>query len=303
MASTTQTLRCLVACARCRRQYDAAALAAGSRFRCTCGEIVTVPRFTAQDAAVVRCSSCGAPRRQDEPACEHCGAAYTLHEQDLHTVCPDCMTRVSDRARFCHNCGTAILSTGQAGAPTAAACPACAGKSKLNSRALGEPPLAVLECPSCAGLWLGNETFRMLAERARDETLSEATELLETAGEPPATRAAGRQASLYRRCPECRRMMNRRNFGQRSGVVLDTCKEHGLWFDASELQAVLDFIRKGGEQLAAVERAAEERHTERLARLKVERPTEVDGVCGVSFGQGSESRPGLGGLLGLLFDA
>jgi hypothetical protein len=41
-------------------------------------------------------------------------------------------------------------------------------------------------------------------------------------------------------------MMNRVNFGRVSGIVIDLCKGHGVWFDAGELQGVLHFVATGG---------------------------------------------------------
>lgn len=40
--------------------------------------------------------------------------------------------------------------------------------------------------------------------------------------------------------------MNRVNYAKRSGVVLDVCKAHGIWFDKDELRRVLVFIAGGG---------------------------------------------------------
>ena len=40
--------------------------------------------------------------------------------------------------------------------------------------------------------------------------------------------------------------MNRENFGRRSGVVVDVCKAHGVWFDAGELGEVVGFVMRGG---------------------------------------------------------
>jgi Zn-finger nucleic acid-binding protein len=259
MPVEASSLRFLVACTGCRRQYDAAALAPGSRFHCACGAAVEVPRRRVFDADVVRCSSCSAPRRHGAESCDHCGADFTLHERDLQTICPQCMTRISNRARFCHRCATPILPQGQAGEPTDRECPACGEASKkLSSRELGrEVSISVLECGSCAGIWLSRESFEILAERARGAAPDE-----EIAGFGVATSSSRRSAPrqrgpLYRRCPECRQMMHRRNFGRRSGVVIDTCKDHGIWFDAEELERILRWIREGGEARTR-RRAAEE---------------------------------------------
>jgi Zn-finger nucleic acid-binding protein len=40
--------------------------------------------------------------------------------------------------------------------------------------------------------------------------------------------------------------MNRTNFAKSSGVVLDVCKNHGVWLDRGELQRVLQFVDRGG---------------------------------------------------------
>jgi Zn-finger nucleic acid-binding protein len=50
----------------------------------------------------------------------------------------------------------------------------------------------------------------------------------------------------YRACPTCSQLMNRKNFGGSSGIVVDVCSLHGTFFDAGELPRVLDFVRRGG---------------------------------------------------------
>jgi Zn-finger nucleic acid-binding protein len=40
--------------------------------------------------------------------------------------------------------------------------------------------------------------------------------------------------------------MNRNNFARSSGVIVDICKQHGVWFDAEELPGIIEFIRRGG---------------------------------------------------------
>jgi Zn-finger nucleic acid-binding protein len=290
-----------VACPGCKRPFDAAGFSAGSRFHCACGEVVEVPRFRSHDAAVVRCSSCSAPRANGATSCGHCGADYTLHERDLHTVCPTCMTRVSDRAQYCHHCATPIVPQGSAGEPTKTGCPACGRRHKMNGRALGDPPVSVLECPRCAGLWLSRDGFKVVADRARDASVADPAILIGASSDDESTTAGARATSFYRQCPECRKMMNRRNFGKRSGVVIDACKEHGIWFDARELGIILRWIRQGGEDRAAERRETEARHAERQARIRVERPTQIDDYGGSSLGRAAQ-RDGVGGFFGLLFD-
>jgi Zn-finger nucleic acid-binding protein len=45
-------------------------------------------------------------------------------------------------------------------------------------------------------------------------------------------------------------MMNRVNYGRVSGVLIDSCKAHGYWFDEGKLTRVMDFVAHGGLEKA-----------------------------------------------------
>jgi len=257
-------MRVLVSCESCHRQFDAGKMPVGTKFHCACGEVLKVPSLKAKDAAVVRCSSCGAPRTKASSECKFCEADFTIHEQDLHTICGSCMTRVSDRARFCHNCGAPVVAEGSAGEPTEYACPGCEPSWQLHSRTLGSPPVSILECGKCAGVWIAEEAFELVAERARRNKSA----LVDLPGPKPGTETRpGQSAVVYRRCPRCRQRMNRRNYGRGSGVIVDQCREHGIWFDCGELEAVLQWVRKGGEQHAKRREQDEQRTAASSKRL------------------------------------
>lgn len=53
-------------------------------------------------------------------------------------------------------------------------------------------------------------------------------------------------------------------------MLLDRCRDHGVWFDAAELDAVLVWVRKGGEELAEERQREEERMAASAARFRVE---------------------------------
>jgi hypothetical protein len=40
--------------------------------------------------------------------------------------------------------------------------------------------------------------------------------------------------------------MQRKNFGKRSGVIVDWCGAHGTWLDKDELEQIAAFIAEGG---------------------------------------------------------
>ena len=189
-------MRLLIACPACRRQYDASDRPIGGRFRCRCGTIVTIARPQGHDATVVRCSSCGAPRSEGASHCQFCGADFTLREQDLDTICPHCLARISDRAKFCDHCGHPLAAEPLSIEETALLCPLCCAAAPVGvhasacsdtlKRELQQPAKAgvptgprlhsrliasnsVLECSACAGIWVGAETFRQMVEAAGRE--------------------------------------------------------------------------------------------------------------------------------------
>jgi Zn-finger nucleic acid-binding protein len=111
------------------------------------------------------------------------------------------------------------------------------------------------ECPGCDGLWLDRDAFeRLCAERA-----SQAAVLAHREHGTPARPARPPGPIRYRRCPRCGKFMNRVNFARHSGVVLDVCRDHGLFFDRGELHDLVAFIQGGGLDRARA------REQERLA--------------------------------------
>ena len=53
----------------------------------------------------------------------------------------------------------------------------------------------------------------------------------------------------YVKCPVCSNIMNRINFGIRSGVIIDRCKGHGVWLDGGQLKQLLEWRKAGGKLL------------------------------------------------------
>ena len=53
-------------------------------------------------------------------------------------------------------------------------------------------------------------------------------------------------------CPVCSKPMKRYVFSLDSGVVVDRCPPHGIWLDDGELGSLLDYIRRGDEDIQAV---------------------------------------------------
>jgi Zn-finger nucleic acid-binding protein len=125
------------------------------------------------------------------------------------------------------------------------------------------------ECPSCASNWVDTETFTTMCSN-REERGAVAVILGSTREAAPLLAGPIR----YLPCPVCAKLMNRTNFGHRSGVVIDVCKGHGAWFQPRELRSVLLFVDSGGFEKARVEESRQ-RDEE---RLKLERAFKEGGA-------------------------
>jgi Zn-finger nucleic acid-binding protein len=96
---------------------------------------------------------------------------------------------------------------------------------------------------------------------------------------PPAASDPSLETIVYRPCPKCKDLMNRFNFAGCSGVILDACKPHGVWFDADELRRIVAFIQGGGLDVARdLEKRNLEEERRRLQRAAEDaRPTTMRG--------------------------
>ena len=178
---------------------------------------------------VFRCGACGAPLPPDAVQCPYCQC------QVATVACPKCLGLVSIAASYCPRCGAAVEV--QDHGPSGMMCPEC--QEPMAKASVGKVDLN--QCRRCGGVWLDRDLFeRVAADREERGTVL---------GALPGEQAKGTVAPAavrYRPCPVCGKLMNRTNYGRISGVVLDACKEHGLWFDKDELRRVLEFIQKGG---------------------------------------------------------
>jgi len=139
-------------------------------------------------------------------------------------------------------------------ARTQLACPRC--HRSLVRRRYAE--LDVDECDGCGGLLIEPSMLdRIVASRDSTTGLHLALPRRPYQRETTVT---------YIRCPVCNKMMNRQAFGRLSGVIVDVCRSHGVWFDAGELSEVLSFVARGGLERARQRQEQEARDAARSAR-------------------------------------
>lgn len=216
----------LLACERCARQYDVTELVPGTPIRCACDALLWVGVAGAA-TRMLACAHCGGALARDRTHCSYCEREVDWRRG---TLCPSCFARVEDDSRHCRHCGVAIAPQALAPVPADRACPRCGGALAL--RVL--PEVCAVECGSCGGFWLDAEPFQRVQARARaGEALP-----IPGGGGPPAR-------ERYIPCLRCGQLMVRRQFrrGERlSGVVVDACRECGVWLDRDELPRILAFL-------------------------------------------------------------
>jgi Zn-finger nucleic acid-binding protein len=248
----------LLACPRCHRQYDVGAQEPGAKVRCLCGNVCVVARPRARQVEMLHCSNCGGRLAAGKLRCEYCSAEVKLADRGLGPSCPECFATTVAGAKHCGACGVRLDPEGVLRALSSRACPRCkTALSECETRSA-----RYVECTGCAGLWLDEALFQRIAE---NNEAGLAPGLVK--GSPPVLSAASLEPVVrYLPCPVCGEMMNRRNFADVSGVILDWCRGHGWWFDAHELERVIAFLEQGG-----LERARAVQHERRLAELRREK--------------------------------
>jgi Zn-finger nucleic acid-binding protein len=230
----------------------------------------------------------------DSVRCAYCQAALAL------VGCPRCLGRVFEGAHFCQHCGAALEGQGATSAEASSlSCPRCppAEGAALAARQLGTTHL--LECPRCGGTWLDAHTVASLVTQ-HDQQAALSTALPGLWGASVAAPKGPEPVVRYLQCPSCARLMNRQNFGRRSGVVVDVCRADGVWFDAGELGAVVAFVMRGGLDEARKQELEEAREELRRRREAAEQSS---GPSAYGFGASFPSAVQSGGtsLLDFVF--
>jgi len=280
----------LIACPNCHTQYDVTQVQA-KVIPCRCGESIENAPLQPKDARIARCGSCGAGIKDGADTCEYCGSEVVREPGKHSLICPECFARCADASRFCTACGVGFRPEAARIDGHELPCPECSALMPARQVA----GVGVNECLSCHGLWAPGESFDILVGRA--------IEARQRAGPAerytlkPRVKGANpvRHGVRYRNCPECERQMARRNYRKKSGVIIDSCSEHGVWLDADELEQIAGFILSGaaGEAIApdsAAERKNRAAAAASLARLEGELAKHrSDRTAGFSISAGKES--------------
>lgn len=231
----------LVACPSCHTQYDVSGVGA-REVRCTCGTELPRQSPVAVDARIERCGSCGAAVDSDWTQCGYCRSPIVRDPRQLALICPECFARNTEASRFCTSCGVQFEPQPLPDETRALACPN--DGARMQARSIGTA--VVQSCERCHGLWIPGEQFEGLIAK-----LLKAVDPSRIAAAAPRRRAIP-DGIVYRPCPECQDRMQRKNYGGRSGIIIDWCGAHGTWLDADELEAIAAYLATGGATRSAL---------------------------------------------------
>jgi Zn-finger nucleic acid-binding protein len=168
-------------------------------------------------------------------------------------------------APLCVGCGHE-LGLEPVGGPGTLACPDC-NRQLLAFKGEGG---VLHDCGRCGGQFVDHALLEaLLAGRERYG---------QAAPHKPPRHNPLDSPVRYVRCPACLEIMTRKNFGRVSGIIVDVCRQHGMWFDVGELPRVLAFAEAGGLALAR-EKEIEAR-AELMARRKLEAENAFSGLSG-----------------------
>ena len=188
---------------------------------------------------MAQCNNCSAPLPLDSIQCDYCGSRndtdlkgvhyYTTHEIESERICPRCTIKLR----------TIDLN--------------------IHGRFLIE------RCDECLGLFFDPNELEALLEATVSNVFTINRSQLD-ASKPQWTR--NEQSAFYIKCPVCSKIMNRVNFGTNSGVIVDRCKDHGVWLDGGELRHLFEWMKAGGKLLQ--QERDEQRRREEVRELERE---------------------------------
>jgi Zn-finger nucleic acid-binding protein len=144
---------------------------------------------------------------------------------------------------------------------------------------------SVARCSQCGGFFVPNETFDKMQERS--------DRVIFPTGGGQRGKVEQESAVRYVRCPVCLNMMNRTNFARISGVIIDSCRGHGIWFDPDEMEKIMDFIARGGLQKSKAVDIDRLKDEEKLVRLRSGQSGNNSAVLSTSLGGFGRSKGGL----------
>lgn len=168
------------------------------------------------------CNTCSAPLLANVNRCQYCNTHNDLDLQGKHKY----SVTAKESERICPHCDTPLQTI----------------KLQMQSN------FQIERCKTCFGLFFDPGEIETLLEHSVKNVTDINLKLIKNINK---ARYQGHRGVKYVKCPCCRILMNRLNFGHRSGVILDRCSKHGIWVDSGEITHLMEWKKAGGELLNA----------------------------------------------------
>lgn len=213
---------------------------------------------------MANCSNCAAPLPQHTSICVYC---KTKNDVDLKGI-GDHAVHQPDSKRLCPRCEIPMHTL----------------KVKTNDE------LYIEQCKTCYGFFFDLGELEYLLSQSVSNIFDINHKRL---GEIVGNRNEDFGVK-YIKCPVCEKYMNRLNFGARSGVIIDKCKDHGVWLDGGELKRIMEWTKAGGK-LFDEKKKAEAKKIEDFREKQRQRDMAID-AAKADQGQGYQFNMGPGGF-------
>jgi len=212
----------------------------------------------------LNCPNCGGAVFSDAAQCQFCRSRLKT------MACPACLGVMFSGSQHCPRCGAKTVQPEIKSKENLGKCPRC----QIRLSLLKIEEINLRECQKCDGVWADAEIFETVC--ARRESQAAVLGLMAK----KSSALENKNPVRYIPCPDCSQLMNRSNFARSSGVVIDICKQHGVWFEAEELPRIIEFIRAGGLDHARQKEKLEIK--EQIKRLREERHKANFEECGLN---------------------
>jgi len=179
---------------------------------------------------MANCKNCGAPL---PPRSHICGYCHTPNDLDLRGIHKHTVEK-PESERICPRCNKPLQTI----------------DLKLEGKFLIE------KCSGCFGLFFDPGELEALLDKSVSNVFDiNHTQMKQLRNQPRHDDYPVR----YIKCPVCGKLMNRINFGSQSGVVVDKCKQDGVWLDGGELKQLMGWMKAGGQLMHHKSRMEQER--------------------------------------------
>ncbi|MGE5339884.1 MAG: zf-TFIIB domain-containing protein [Candidatus Omnitrophota bacterium] len=180
---------------------------------------------------MANCKNCGAALPSGQLVCAYCNSRCDVDLDEIHRY----TVALPESDRICPRCNKPLQTI----------------DLKLDHKFLIE------RCNQCMGLFFDPGELETLIER---NVTNVHWVDLNRIGILQSSKRSIDYPVMYIKCPVCRKLMQRFNFGVQCGVIADKCGSHGIWLDGGELRQILEWTKAGGRILDEKKKLEEERY-------------------------------------------